>query len=754
MTPQLRRLAPMAAWNAAGWLAAGLYAFVVTRLVIENAGEEAYGVWATIGAVRGFIMFLDGGLAFGVNRDAARHEEAPIESAARVRAARRLYAALALLCVTAFVIAAGFPVTLLALEGTSAGAANTVMVLIGIETGAALLGSPLAAMMRGRQRFDALASALWAQTLLGTALLAHLTPRYGLVGAAAATLCARIAVLAGTWAWVRARGFLPERGGVPRSSFRAVLGFAAPLWLVAAGTQLAAGTDIPVVGALHGATTAGQYALGAALPAMAAGLLFAILGAAFPRLVAAGEAERHRTMGLLLFIASVLSAAGFGLIALHEEALLTIWVGRAPDLAISVAAVMCVCWTINAPTHVLVSLAIARDAHRFLGLIVLAEATVNLGLSIYLVIAWSPLGPAVATLLAITASNGVVIPTLLRRRLGLRWAAILKPIACGLGIGVAIAGIVRAATLMTAGDAGLTTALGALLTLVAVAIVLDMTVRGGGGVRFFVRMTARGGWRIRARQRREVAAEREYLERVRRDAPIVWGKATPPLVTVRIATYDRGRLVADRAIASALAQTHANIEVVVVGDHCDDATARAVLAVRDPRVRFVNLPRRGRYPSVPELRWMVAGTAPMNHALDLARGQWIAALDDDDEFLPDHVEVLLDACRSRDLEFVYGVAEMEGSDGTWGRCGSWPLRHGSIVHASAMWWSRIRLRHDIEAWRLDEPGDWNVWHRMRDAGVRMGFVDRVVTRHYEERRDIMPRRPFFLATRPNSRTAK
>ena len=83
-------------------------------------------------------------------------------------------------------------------------------------------------------------------------------------------------------------------------------------------------------------------------------------------------------------------------------------------------------------------------------------------------------------------------------------------------------------------------------------------------------------------------------------------------------------------MAWAFAQTHTSIEVVVVGDRCDAATEAAVRSVDDPRVRFENLAERGRYPADPQFRWMVAGSTPMNRALDLARGDWIAPLDDQD----------------------------------------------------------------------------------------------------------------------------
>jgi glycosyltransferase involved in cell wall biosynthesis len=246
------------------------------------------------------------------------------------------------------------------------------------------------------------------------------------------------------------------------------------------------------------------------------------------------------------------------------------------------------------------------------------------------------------------------------------------------------------------------------------------------------------GWQVYLRQRRETRRARDQIERLRVTQPELWIQSPTPLVTVRIATYNRGRLVAERAIASAQAQSHANIEILVVGDHCDQATADAVMSVRDDRIRFVNLEKRGDYPTQPERRWMVAGEAPMNHALTIAEGAWLAPLDDDDEFTPDHVEALLDACRSRQLDFAYGIANMEMSEGVWAPTGSWPLRQGQIIHAAVLYSMALRtMRHDIDSWRLHEPGDWNLWHRMRDAGVRMGFVDQVVTRHFLEARHLL-----------------
>ncbi|MDO8665381.1 MAG: glycosyltransferase, partial [Gemmatimonadales bacterium] len=65
---------------------------------------------------------------------------------------------------------------------------------------------------------------------------------------------------------------------------------------------------------------------------------------------------------------------------------------------------------------------------------------------------------------------------------------------------------------------------------------------------------------------------------------------------MRIATYNRGAVLCERTIPTVLAQTYPHFELLIVGDHCTDDTEERVKALKDPRIRFVNLPERGNYP--------------------------------------------------------------------------------------------------------------------------------------------------------------
>lgn len=97
------------------------------------------------------------------------------------------------------------------------------------------------------------------------------------------------------------------------------------------------------------------------------------------------------------------------------------------------------------------------------------------------------------------------------------------------------------------------------------------------------------------------------------------------LVSVVMPVFNGADLI-PRAIASLRRQTFDHWEAVIVDDGSADRTAAVAeeLAAADPRIRVVCLPaNRG-------------SSAARNAALAIARGEWVAYLDHDDEFYPDH----------------------------------------------------------------------------------------------------------------------
>jgi glycosyltransferase involved in cell wall biosynthesis len=207
-----------------------------------------------------------------------------------------------------------------------------------------------------------------------------------------------------------------------------------------------------------------------------------------------------------------------------------------------------------------------------------------------------------------------------------------------------------------------------------------------------------------------------------------------PLVTVRIATYNNGEILTERTLPTLLAQTYGNWEAIVVGDAVSDDTESRIRTLRDSRIRFVNLPVRGPYPRNPEHAWMVAGTRPANVALHLAAGDWIAALDHDDQWTDDHLEILLATAKRERAEIAYG--KLQFVDATTGT--RLPIETGTFPPALAEFGFLAALVHrglteftfDPLAYLAGEPGDWNLCRRLMEAGARFAFVDRRVAYYW------------------------
>jgi hypothetical protein len=228
----------------------------------------------------------------------------------------------------------------------------------------------------------------------------------------------------------------------------------------------------------------------------------------------------------------------------------------------------------------------------------------------------------------------------------------------------------------------------------------------------------------------DLPAMREKLRAVRASPEYAMAfEDREPLVSVPIATYNLAQLLVERAVASVLNQTYGRWEIVIVGDGCTDDTADRIEALRDPRIRFVNLPFRTIYPDSPRERWLVAGATPWNRAVELCRGTWIAPLDDDDEFFPHHLETLLELAFDRRAEFVYGKLEAVGHSEPF--IFSFPPESGKTNMLASMYLRALDFFEcDIYSWVNDEAIDWNLVRRMRDAGVLMAATDEAVGRHH------------------------
>lgn len=119
-----------------------------------------------------------------------------------------------------------------------------------------------------------------------------------------------------------------------------------------------------------------------------------------------------------------------------------------------------------------------------------------------------------------------------------------------------------------------------------------------------------------------------------------------PLVTVVIATYNRAETLR-YAIESVLWQTYENFELWVVGDCCTDHTEEVVRSfAHDPRVNWHNLPQNSGYQSKPN-----------NEGIRRSRANYIAYLNHDDIWLPNHLEDTMAHLLKTDADIVFSIIQ-------------------------------------------------------------------------------------------------
>jgi glycosyltransferase involved in cell wall biosynthesis len=203
-------------------------------------------------------------------------------------------------------------------------------------------------------------------------------------------------------------------------------------------------------------------------------------------------------------------------------------------------------------------------------------------------------------------------------------------------------------------------------------------------------------------------------------------------VSVVIPTYNRAGLIRE-TLDSVLAQTHRDIEVLVVDDGSTDDTA-AIIGAYGSLVRYLRQPNAGQ-------------AAARNNGTRAATGDFIAFVDDDDLWLPHKLERQLAALTARsDAEpYAWVYCDAQVFDGVTGQ----PLHRFSQINPPHTGWVGAMLlqrdfiasptpliRRDIfehvgyfdESALLRRREDWDMWLRIA-AHVPIAYVPEALARY-------------------------
>jgi glycosyltransferase involved in cell wall biosynthesis len=194
-----------------------------------------------------------------------------------------------------------------------------------------------------------------------------------------------------------------------------------------------------------------------------------------------------------------------------------------------------------------------------------------------------------------------------------------------------------------------------------------------------------------------------------------------PLISVILPTYNGGEYLAE-AIESILNQSIADFELIAIDDGSTDSSLAVLKSYesKDCRIKVITRPNKG-----------LANT--LNEALFLARGKWIARMDQDDIALPLRFEKQLDYLKFSGADIVGSWVKRFGAKDN--RTVMLPQSDDAIrmallfespfAHPAVM--MRAELAQELgynHKW--DKAEDYDLWVRAAIAGWKMANVPEIL----------------------------
>ena len=211
-----------------------------------------------------------------------------------------------------------------------------------------------------------------------------------------------------------------------------------------------------------------------------------------------------------------------------------------------------------------------------------------------------------------------------------------------------------------------------------------------------------------------------------------------PKVSVILTTYNRPQFL-QRAIDSVLAQTLKDIELIIIDD-CSDIPPTFSFPDGEDRIVPIRMPWNTGF-------WI----RPRNVGIMMARSPYLAFLDDDNVYLPDHLEKLYNAINNSEFDMVYGDREYKSLDPNETKfMGKMSydfdiekLKKGNYIDISDVMIS-MQMMNKIGFFDINwnRKADWLFVYRVGERGGKVKHVKEVITEYWWHSDNIGQKHPL------------
>lgn len=186
-----------------------------------------------------------------------------------------------------------------------------------------------------------------------------------------------------------------------------------------------------------------------------------------------------------------------------------------------------------------------------------------------------------------------------------------------------------------------------------------------------------------------------------------------PLVSIVMSTYNAAEMLVNHSLKSILQQTYKNIQVIIIDDGSTDNTDQLVGSIQDSRIVYQKISRDKSHDT-----WFTCGAYGSNFGLDLCSGDFIAHCDDDDWFLPEKIEKLVNLSQTTKADATHHPFKIyRYPEGTEILIESKHFAAGHICTSMMFyhnWFKKIKI--DLE---IQQQGDWNKARRIMECGAKI-----------------------------------
>lgn len=207
-----------------------------------------------------------------------------------------------------------------------------------------------------------------------------------------------------------------------------------------------------------------------------------------------------------------------------------------------------------------------------------------------------------------------------------------------------------------------------------------------------------------------------------------------PLVSIVIPTYNRADTIIN-TINSVFNQSYQNYEIIIVDDASSDNTEEMIVNIEDSRIKYIKLDENSK------------GTKPRNVGIQSSKGDYIAFLDSDDEWVPNKLERQLNYINKSELPrdqimcFTGIILKTEKEK----RCVTndklikntdimeYIFVNENIVQTSTFLVSSKLAKNTLFNPEVKKHQDWDFCLRMREKGAMFLCLNECLTIWYDER---------------------